>query len=53
MSTSWKSTLINILSEKLVSLEPPELLSVSTEINEYVIYKEIQKKKLNLLITLD
>ena len=44
MSRSGKSTLINVLSEKLVSLESPELLSVTTEINEYVIYKEIQEK---------
>jgi GTPase Era involved in 16S rRNA processing len=44
MSRSGKNTLINVLSEKLVSLESLELLSVITEINEYVIYKEIQEK---------
>jgi GTPase SAR1 family protein len=44
MSRCGKSTLINVLSEKLVSLESPELLSVITEINEYVIYKEAQEK---------
>ena len=44
MSISRKITLINVLSEKLQSLESPELLSVKTEKNEYVIFKEIQKK---------
>ena len=44
MSRAGKSTFINIFSEKLISLESPELLSVTTEINEYVIYKEIQEK---------
>jgi ribosome biogenesis GTPase A len=43
ISRSGKSTLINILSEKLISLETPEFLSVTTEINEYIIYKEIKK----------
>ena len=44
MSRAGKSTLINILSEKLVSLETPELLSVTKEINEYVVYREIEEK---------
>ena len=44
ISRSGKSTLINILSEKLISLETPEFLSVTTEINEYIIYKEIKKR---------
>ena len=44
MSRAGKSTFINVFSEKLISLESPEFLSVTTEINEYVIYKEIQDK---------
>ena len=44
MSRSGKSTLINILSEKFVSLETPELISVTQEIREYIIYKEIKEE---------
>ena len=45
MLISGKSTLIKVLSEKLLSLESPELLSVTTENNVYV-YKVIQEKKI-------
>ena len=44
MSRAGKSTLVNILSGKLISLETPEFKSVTEEINEYTIYKEIQEK---------
>ena len=44
MSRSGKSTLINVLSNKLVSLETPELESVTNEINEYVIYRRANSK---------
>ena len=44
MSRAGKSTLINILSEKLISLETPEFSSVTTEINEYVVYRKIGEK---------
>ena len=44
MSRSGKSTLINILSGKFISLETPELISVTQEIREYIIYKEIKEK---------
>lgn len=44
MSRAGKSTLINILSGKLVSLETPEFKSVTEEINEYIIYREIQEE---------
>ena len=35
LSRSGKSTLINVLSEKLVALESPFLESVTNEIREY------------------
>ena len=44
MSRSGKSTLINILSGKFISLETPELISVTQEIREYIIYKEIKEE---------
>ena len=44
MSRACKSTLINILSKKLVSLETPELTSVTNEIKEYNNYKEIKEE---------
>ena len=44
MSRAGKSTFINVFSQKLISLETPEFLSVTTEINEYVVYKEVQEK---------
>ena len=44
MSRSGKSTLINVLSNKLVSLETPELESVTNEINEYAIYRRANSK---------
>ena len=44
MSRAGKSTFINVLSEKLVALETPEFISVTTEINEYVVYKKVQDK---------
>ena len=43
LSRSGKSTLINILAEKLVSLETPEFKSVTKDINEYTIYRDIIK----------
>ena len=42
ISRSGKSTFINTLSKKLISLETPECLSVTREINEFVIYKEVE-----------
>ena len=53
MSRAGKSTLINILSEKLVSLETPEFISVTTEINEYIIYKKIREKEIIKLKFID
>ena len=44
MSRAGKSTLINILSKKLISLETPELTSVINEIKEYIIYREIKEE---------
>ena len=41
MSRAGKSTLINVLSKKFVALETPNPESVTTEINEYIIYKKI------------
>ena len=46
ISRAGKSTLINILSEKLVSLESPDLESITNKITEYVIYKKINDKKI-------
>ena len=54
ISRSGKSTLINILSEKLVSLESPDVESVTNKITEYVIYKKINNNKkigINLIDT--
>ena len=45
ISRAGKSTLINILSEKLVSLESPDLESITNKITEYVIYKKINDNK--------
>ena len=41
MSRAGKSTLINVLSKKFVALETLNPESVTTEINEYIIYKKI------------
>jgi GTPase Era involved in 16S rRNA processing len=41
MSGAGKSTLINVLSKKFVALETLNPESVTTEINEYIIYKKI------------
>ena len=44
LSRSGKSTLVNILSKKMVSLETPEFKSVTTDINEYIIYRDVGEK---------
>ena len=41
MSRAGKSTLINVLSKKFVTIETPNPESVTTEINEYIIDKQI------------
>ena len=54
MSRSGKSTFINVLSKKLIALETPEFISVTREINEFVIYREVKGQgiiKLKLIDT--
>jgi GTP-binding protein EngB required for normal cell division len=53
ISRSGKSTFINILSKKLISLETPECLSITREINEFVIYKEVEGQGLIKLKLID
>ena len=45
ISRAGKSTLINLLSRKLVSLESPEDKSITRKINEYILERKIDDKE--------
>ena len=51
ISRSGKSTLINLLSRKLVSLESPESKSITTKITEYLLERDGHKIGINLIDT--
>ncbi len=52
ISRAGKSSLINVLSKKLISLESPEPKSITKGITEYIIYRKEQNNNKKVRIKL-